>query len=371
MARRHTVVARRRGTRRSGRLVRTSYYVRRGYRHHRYYQTWTAHSYTDADLELGDQAAGEDPVVREAAIDALGRMNGAVVAIDPTDGRILAMVNQQMALSTGGIPCSTIKLSVALSALKEGIVTKDTEVQLGPHYAVNMTQAIAHSNNEYFATLGQRLGFERVHKYAMEFGLGQLAGLNIPGEHPGFYPSQVIPASEGGIGKMTSFGTGILMTPLQLGALVSAIANGGTLYYLQHPTTPEQIDDFQPRVKRQLNIAKLIPEVTSGMEGAVDYGTARSLRVNFKELPVLGKTGTCSLGGTRFGWFGSFADTSRGRIVVVFMLEGGRATFGPRAADLAGVFYRDLWNHDYFQQRTIEASGSEPSAQGTTVGATQ
>ena len=59
------------------------------------------------------------------------------------------------------------------------------------------------------------------------------------------------------------------MTPLQLGALVASIANGGTLYYLQHPTSPEEVSNFQPRVKRTLDIANLIPDVTVGMEGAV------------------------------------------------------------------------------------------------------
>ncbi len=69
--------------------------------------------------------------MREAAIDALGGMNGTVVAIEPTSGRILAMVNQKLALSSGAQPCSTIKLSVALAALNEGIITKETEVRLG------------------------------------------------------------------------------------------------------------------------------------------------------------------------------------------------------------------------------------------------
>ena len=59
------------------------------------------------------------------------------------------------------------------------------------------------------------------------------------------------------------------MTPLQLGAMVSAIANGGTLYYLQHPTTPEEVANFQPRIKRHLDIAPLIPEISDGMAGAV------------------------------------------------------------------------------------------------------
>ncbi len=91
-------------------------------------------------------------------------------------------------------------------------------------------------------------------------------------------------------------------------------------------------------MKRTLNIAPLIPEIADGMEGAVVYGTARSLRANFNQFPVMGKTGTCSNNGTRFGWFGSYADTPSGRIVTVFFLEGGRPTFGPKAAELTGSF---------------------------------
>ncbi len=318
---------------------------------HRSYEHFSASSFTDSDLTQGDVTAGEDPVVRQAAIDALGNMYGTVVAIDPSNGRILAMVNQKLALSSGAEPCSTIKVSVALAALEEGIVTKDTPVNLGGHYHVDMTEALAHSNNLYFETLGRRLGFERVRHYANSFGLGELAGWNIPGEQLGIYPEQVLPESEGGVGRMCSFGQGISMTPLQLGALVASIANGGTLYYLQHPTTPEEAANFQPRVKRTLDIGKLIPDVTVGMEGAVDYGTARSLRASFNELPILGKTGTCSNNGTRYGWFASFANTSHGRIVTVFFLEGGRPTFGPKAAALTGVFYHNLWDHSYFAQK--------------------
>ena len=66
---------------------------------------------------------------------------------------------------------------------------------------------------------------------------------------------------------------------------------------------------------------------------------------------MLGKTGTCSDNGTRFGWFTSYADTNYGRIVTVFFLEGGRPTFGPKAAELTGVFYRDLWDHSYFAEK--------------------
>jgi penicillin-binding protein 2 len=314
---------------------------------HTYHERFFMSSFAEG-ISAGDVTDGEDPVVRQAAIDALGNMNGTVVAIEPTGGRILAMVNQRLALSSGAQPCSTIKLSVALSALSEGLISRETEVSLGGRSRMNLTEALAHSNNAYFEAVGRKLGFEKVAYYAHQFGLGELAGYDIPGEQLGTYPEEVIPQKLGGVGKMCSFGEGISMTPLQLGAMVSAIANGGTLYYLQHPNTAQEIADFQPRIKRQLDIAPLIPEISLGMAGAVQYGTARRLGLNFNEEEILGKTGTCSHAGTRFGWFASYANTSRGRIVVVIFLEGGRPTFGPKAAEIAGVMYRNLYDHKFF-----------------------
>jgi len=213
---------------------------------------------------------------------------------------------------------------------------------------MNLTTALAHSNNAYFEALGRKLGFEKVAYYAHEYGLGELAGYDIAGEQLGSYPDEAIPAKLGGVGKMCSYGEGVSMTPLQLGAMVSAIANGGTLYYLQHPASPEEVANFQPRVKRQLDIAPLIPEISDGMAGAVQYGTARSLRLNFNEEEILGKTGTCSHAGTRFGWFASYANTSVGRVVVVVFLQGGRPTFGPKAAEIAGRIYRNMYDHNFF-----------------------
>ena len=316
-------------------------------RRHHYYERFHMSSFAEG-IAAGDITTGEDPVVRQAAIDALGNMNGTVVAIEPTSGRVLAMVNQKLALSSGAQPCSTIKLSVALAALSEGLISKETEVPLGGRSRMNLTTAIAHSNNAYFEALGRKLGFEKVAYYAHEYGLGELAGYDIPGEQPGSYPDEAIPEKLGGVGKMCSFGEGVSMTPLQLGAMVSAIANGGTLYYLQHPTTPEEVAGFQPRIKRQLDIAPVIPELSDGMAGAVQYGTARSLRLNFNEETILGKTGTCSHAGTRFGWFASYANTSVGRVVVVVFLQGGRPTFGPKAAEISGRIYRNLYDHNFF-----------------------
>jgi penicillin-binding protein 2 len=316
-------------------------------RRHRYYERFHTSSFA-SEITDGDVTAGEDPVVRQAAIDALGNMNGTVVAIEPTSGRVLAMVNQKLALSSGAQPCSTIKLSVALAALSEGVIDKETEVALGRRSRMNLTEALAHSNNAYFEAVGRKLGFEKVSYYAHQYGLGELAGYHIPGEQLGTYPEEEISPKLGGVSKMCSFGEGISMTPLQLGALVTAISNGGTLYYLQHPTDPEAVANFQPRVKRHLDIEPVIPELSDGMAGAVEYGTARSLRVNFNEESILGKTGTCSHAGTRFGWFASYANTDIGRIVTVVFLQGGRPTFGPKAAEIAGRMYRNLYDHNFF-----------------------
>jgi cell division protein FtsI/penicillin-binding protein 2 len=95
------------------------------------------------------------------------------------------------------------------------------------------------------------------------------------------------------------------------------------------------------------------------MAGAVAYGTARSVRLNFNEESILGKTGTCSRAGTRFGWFASYANTDVGRIVTVVFLQGGRPTFGPKAAEIAGRMYRNLYDHNFF---VAGAAGTLPEA---------
>ena len=335
-------------------------------RRRRFYERFTASSFASNGIFAGDNTAGEDPIVRQAAIDALDGMNGTAVVIDPSNGRVLAMVNQRLALSPGAEPCSTIKLTVALAALSEGLVTRDTPVQLAG-FRMNMTQALAKSNNLYFEELGRELGFERVRHYANEYGLGELAGYNITGEQLGIYPDQAIPQSQGGVGRMCSFGQGVSLTPLQLGAFVAAIANGGTLYYLQHPNSPDEAAHMTPKVKRTLDIARYVPEIQDGMAGAVEYGTARRLRASFTQLPVFGKTGTCSDNGTRFGWFASYSETPQGNLVTVFFLEGGRPTFGPRAAELTGSFYKNLWDREYFAQKNTVASTATPVETGTTA----
>jgi len=305
------------------------------------YSPWTEPTY--ADSTSGDNVDGEDLTVRRAAVEALGAFNGSVVVADPKTGRILTMVNQRLALGGGFTPCSTVKVSVALAALQEKLIDRTTKIRLYGRTSMALTEALARSNNYYFANLGVQLGYERYNYYARLFGYGETAGLDIPGEKPGYFPPA--PPKNGGMGMLTSFGEEISQTPLELAALISAVANGGTLYYLQYPRTQEDVEHFTPHVKRELEIADLIPEIKPGMEGAVDFGTAR--RAHQDEV-IMGKTGTCSEGRTHLGWFGSFNDSGPNQLVVVVLLTGGRPSIGPMAAGVAGEVYRHLAQQNYF-----------------------
>jgi len=304
---------------------------------------------TFADSSSTDDAAFDDPQVRAAALVALGKYNGAVVAVDPNTGRILTVVNQKLAFGDGYIPCSTIKPTIALAALEENVITPDTMLKVGRRKYMNLTEAMARSNNEFFEQLGARMGFNTVSKYGRLLGLGELAGYNLPEEHPGSFPT--MPPAHGGVARMSSYGEGIQVTPLQLAALSAAFANGGTLYYLQYPHSQEEMQNFAPKVKRELNIAPILPEIREGMLAAVLYGTGRSsYDRGGDELPI-GKTGTCDDHTTpaKIGWFITYADETHPKIALAVLLRGNtRRVKGPTAAQVAGIMYRKLREQNYF-----------------------
>ena len=314
---------------------------------------WTEPTF--ADSTAGDNADGEDLEIRRAAVAALGAYNGSVVVVDPNSGRILSIVNQKLALGSGFQPCSTIKVTIALAGLSEKVLGPDGKLF---RRGYNLTEALAHSNNYYFATLGDKLGFDRVSYYAHLFGYGEKAGLDIPGESAGRFPSE--PPANGGVGMLSSFGEGISQTPLQLAALLSAMSNGGTLYYLQYPRTQAEINEFVPRIKRRLDIENLISVVKPGMLAAVEYGTARRAQPG---EPVAGKTGTCTDTHTHMGWFGSFNDVGKNKLVVVVMLTGGGPSRGSLAAEVAGEFYRSLSEKNYFAASRVITPASLLSTQ--------
>src|ERR1700688_208567 len=302
---------------------------------------------TYADSISADDPAYDDPIVRQAVVDAPGRYNGSVVAVDPNTGRILTVVNQKIAFSDGYIPCSTIKPTIAVAALEENVITRDTMLKVGRRKYMNLTEALAHSNNTFFEELGRRMGFDTVSRYGRLLGLGELAGYNLQDEHPGSLP--MAPPAKGGVARMSSFGEGIQMTPFQLASLAAAFANGGTLYYLQYPEVGAELSAFVPKVKRELNIGPLLPELREGMLAAVLYGTGkRSYDAGGDELPA-GKTGTCSDQLSHVGWFLTYADEANPKIALAVLIRGNSSRIkGPLAAGVAGHIYRRLREQNYF-----------------------
>jgi cell division protein FtsI/penicillin-binding protein 2 len=302
---------------------------------------------TFADSTQGDNVDGEDLVVRRAAVEALGPYNGSIVVVDPQTGRVLTMVNQRLALSEGYQPCSTIKVMAALAGLSEGAVNSTEPVKVYRRTGINLTNALAFSSNPYFANIGVKLGYDKINYYGRLFGYGEKAGLNIEGEQPGVWPDAAPP--NGGMAMMTSFGEGISQTPLQLAAVISAVANGGTLYYLQYPRSQSEVEHFVPRIKRQLPIQNIAGELRPGLMGAVEFGTARRALYDTAE-PVFGKTGTCTDGRTptHLGWFGSYNEVGGRKLVVVVLLTGGRPVSGPVASGVAGQLYRNLSQQRYY-----------------------
>ncbi len=318
--------------------------VRKPVRRRVYFSPWKEPTY--ADSSEGDLTAGDDPIVRQAATEALGPLNGSVVVADPQTGRILTVVNQQVAFRESYTPCSTIKIFVGLAGLSEGVVERTTDVKIGRRNSLNLTEALARSDNPYFASVGQQLGFDRVNYYARLFGLGERATTSrreIPGEIEGSAPD--------GVGMMSSFGHGVKLTPLQLAAALAAIANGGTLYHLQYPASQTEATRLTPRIKRHIEIERFLPEIKPGMAAAVEVGTAR--RAGFDpEEPIYGKTGTCTdrLTPTHLGWFGSYNEVAGRKLVVVVLLTGGAPINGPVASGVAGRVYRKLSDQGYYDK---------------------
>jgi cell division protein FtsI/penicillin-binding protein 2 len=294
----------------------------------------------------GDDPVRDDPEVRTAAMEALGNLMGSVVVVDPDNGRILAVVNQKLAFHEGYQPCSSFKPAVALAALGEGIIESDkTSLQLGKRWYLTLEKALALSNNLYFEKLGRLLGIDKLEHYARQFGFGEPAAWGLSPNPEGAFPTTAPSARLGGVGKVASFGQGISMTMLQLASFTSALANGGTLYYLQY-LTPEEQAYFEPKIKRELNLGSSLAVVREGMEEAVLTGTAR--RAKQPDVHVMGKTGTCSENRARLGWFAGYNNEPGGVAVVVLLRTGVKLGGGARASEVAGRVFRKLDEREYY-----------------------
>lgn len=285
-----------------------------------------------------DDVTGEDPEVRRVAVNALGNHAGTVVVMDPMTGRVYSVVNQEWALHRGFKPCSTIKLVTGVAGLSENAIPLVDTANDG--YRIDLTSALAHSDNPFFQQVGGRIGPDKMVNYARQLGLGEKTGLNVPFEFAGTVPN--LSTNLGG--RMFSHADGFQVTPLQLGTLVSAMANGGRLLTPQIPHSAKEASKMSPKVRRVLDISNEVwQRMVPGMVGSVNYGSGR--KAYDPTQTVAGKTGTCIGDNGWVGLFTSYAPLANPRLAVVVIAEGSDARRHFPAA-VAGEIYRQL-NHRF------------------------
>lgn len=285
-------------------------------------------------LVLPSDASARDRAVAEACRRGLGRANGGVVAMDPRNGRVMALVNPRQALFNAYQPCSVFKIVVGIAGLSEGVITPETTYNctqgcwMWPgHGPIDLRRALAVSCNPYFERIGEQLGYEKIQRYAHLLGLGAPSGINLTGETPGRMPLQVRPAA---VGHLSSHAEGVTTSAVQLAVLLSAAINGGIVFQPQ-VQGPEA---FVARERWRLPAGTVLDGLAEGFLGAVNEGSASS--AFDPEVVVAGKTGSCS----HVGWFASYAPADHPEIVVVVFLRPGN---GHLASAVAGRIYQELY----------------------------
>ena len=284
-----------------------------------------------------DSTVGEDLEVRKAAVAALGHHAGTVVVMDPKTGRVYTVVNQDWALRRGFKPCSTIKLVTGVAGISEKVIQPVETVSVGGNYSLNLTEALAHSNNTYFQRVGGEVGFDKMVTYAREMGLGEKTGINYANEYAGRVP---LFKSGYAVNHMSSHGDDFEVTAVQLASLVSAMSNGGKLLTPHLPRTVDENDKFKAELRRKINVSsETLNRMLPGMVGAVNYGSGR--KAYRPEQTVAGKTGTCIGQGSWLGLFTSYAPVVNPKLAVVVITRGTDAHNHLPAA-VAGDIYRAL-----------------------------
>ena len=286
----------------------------------------------------------------EACLDG---MVGAIVALDPRSGRVLALASSpsfsqeafERGLSTQEWqrllkdknhplenrplqgqypPGSTFKIVMAVAGLEENVITPDTiidctgSLQVGDHVfhcwqkhghgAVNLHKALVESCDVYFYTLGKKLGIDRIAKWSRRFGLGQPSGLNLDKEASGLVAStewkraRFKQAWHEGETLSVAIGQGYnLATPIQMAQVAAAIASGGTIYQPQliekvESPSGEVLFQFQPVVKYRLGASPAtIEAVQKGLEGVVGEEKGTGKDAFLPNIEIAGKTGTAQV----------------------------------------------------------------------------
>ncbi len=313
-------------------------------------------------------------------LEKLGLARASVIAIDPRDGAVRALVSEPTFDSnafSGGIdadlygslledpdqplfnravsgefpPGSTFKPYVAYTALREGLVTPSTSFvstggvrvgewffpdwKAGGHGVTDVRKALANSVNTYFYVVGggfdtfTGLGVERIADGARLFGFGSPTGIGLPGEADGFLPSKEWKEEAKGerwyVGDTYHLAIGqgdMLATPLQVAVANAAVANGGQRFV---PRLVEKIDGAPVAAvpAGEPLDSSAIQVVREGMREAVTIGSARFLST--LSVPVAGKTGTAQAPGdvVTHAWFEGFGPYADPTLSVVVLIENG------------------------------------------------
>lgn len=352
------------------------------------------------DLILGMDV---DLQVFAESLMTVNHYTGAVVAMDPANGSILAMVSKpdfdpsvmsgvtpsdlwarlnmdpdkplfNRAALTRYPPGSTFKMVLAAAALEEGIINEQFRVNctggfrfgnrvwkdLHVHGSTNVVEAIQRSCNVFFYTLMFKVGFDTWTKYGLKFGFGRTTGIDTGEETTGLLPSTAYYDTRYGKGKWTqgnlvslAIGQGELgVSPLQMARYAAALANGGTLHqphavqFLNNKRT--NIMEEVPHAETPMNLSPTtIALLREGMRRVVQEpgGTASLARV--KGIESAGKTGTSeNPHGEDHAWYVGFAPFENPTIAVAVLLENS-GYGGSKAAPLAGMvvekyLYREL-----------------------------
>lgn len=286
--------------------------------------------------EYNDDLSKENPRFREAALQALKNHSGSVIVLNPRTGQVYTIVNQDWAFRRQWTAASTFKMVTSLAGIEENQL-KGSGSGFGYNSSVqmNLTKALAVSNNDYFKSLGQNLGSGTLIRYARQFGLGEKTGIDYPDETGGFVPAETDRDASDLIGVT---GGDIQITPLQLAVFVSAIFNGGKILTPQAANENDPVT--MPQERGNLSISEsAVKELKKGLSAAVETGTGKGARQeNYK---VSGKTGTISNKETNIGLFASYGISDNSEMVVVVVVEGKNER-GATAAQIAGKIYNSI-----------------------------
>jgi Cell division protein FtsI/penicillin-binding protein 2 len=325
----------------------------------------------------------------------LKNKQGSIVTIEPSTGKILALVNVNRiddgvnrAIAMDYSPGSTFKVAQAITMLSEkALVPEKTypcrkgfwydKIHIGchPHKApLALEQAIAQSCNSYFCKAFQEFidnrklfptrhrTIQRWHDYMSSMGLGQSLGVDIPGEAGGVLPDSAslhnhFKGNWNGTSIMwVGMGQGeVTTTPLQLCNLAAVIANRG--YYITphiHAGTPHNPLDAKYTTRhKSLGTPEAYDIVIRGMHAAVVNGTCAS--INTKDYKICGKTGTAENHGKDHSIFMGFAPMEKPRIAVSVYIENGG--FGADlAAPIASLLIEQYINGKLSKTSALHAS---------------